>query len=187
MSTNAYRHKRPHRRKRGAPLVSLLLLAALLPVLFLLLRSLNVYRKNRQFYEALNESVLLSEATPAAAQTQAPASTPALITGSVPWQDEPPAGSDGRPLFHPDVFHAVFQNENHPLVARAIGLNGELVQLLQQFLRNAQRMRRLPSSPRRLMVRGFASLMSSIVSHSVSLRNNCSLPNPGKTYNIKLS
>ena len=96
-------------------------------------------------------------------------------------------GGVGRPLFHPDVFHAVFQNENHPLVARAIGLNGELVQLLQQFLRNAQRMRRLPSSPRRLMVRGFASLMSSIVSHSVSLRNNCSLPNPGKTYNIKLS
>ena len=48
-------------------------------------------------------------------------------------------------------------------------------------------MRRLPSSPRRLMVRGFASLMSSIVSHSVSLRNNCSLPNPGKAYNIKLS
>lgn len=95
MSTNAYRHKRPHRRKRGAPLVSLLLLAALLPVLFLLLRSLNVYRKNRQFYEALNESVLLSEATPAAAQTQTPASTPALITGSVPWQDEPPAGNDG--------------------------------------------------------------------------------------------
>ena len=96
-------------------------------------------------------------------------------------------GGVGRPLFHPDVFHAVFQDENHPLVARAIGLNGEPVQLLQQFLRNAQRMRRLPSSPRRLMVRGFASLMSSIVSHSVSLRNNCSLPNPGKTYNIKLS
>lgn len=97
MSTNAYRHKRPHRRKRGVPLVSLLLLAALLPVLFLLLRSLNVYRKNRQFYEALNESVLLSEATPAAAQTQAPASTPALITDPSPGRTSRPRAATAFP------------------------------------------------------------------------------------------